>query len=601
MKKKAILVLGMHRSGTSMVSGCLKLAGVDFGKSLMYPTKENAKGYWEQNDIVIVHEKLLAAYETSWHSVGALPKGWLDRPESHSAEKQLTDIVRANFSGSDLFAIKDPRMCRFLPLWERVFQALSIEVIYLHVIRHPLESAKSISKRDSCSINKGLALWVAYNADIVHNIGENVQYIKVGFSEFLKDPISSTNAILKQAGLSELDQEKEKRISHFCNQKLRNHRSENFDEVSDAIAKFHHNISNGDSISKVPIPSEPILEYLSDTERKISEYTLKYDSFINILENAEQPFTVAQLFISDSEGNYTGDRIYSEYLQADTWTKLRFEISKPHSIHRNGFRFDPTQIPGEIEISSWSLVRTDSQDVLFESFDFTEVKVEGTAFRLERTDNPLKIISDGSDPRCIFPAIDIPADIPVTIEFWVRYRRSMPSLREILLYIPKLKKQLIKYEDLKERIRDFSQSKSVSDTLIQKHASKRFRQECLRPISHVRKFTSRKIKWFDARLPRPALPIDELTTAYEKNEIAESLMALINERLFDAAWYLEQYPEAQSSPLSPFFHYLKIGWKEGKNPSPRFNVESYLKARPDVAANGVEPLSHYHKYGRHEA
>ena len=70
--------------------------------------------------------------------------------------------------------------------------------------------------------------------------------------------------------------------------------------------------------------------------------------------------------------------------------------------------------------------------------------------------------------------------------------------------------------------------------------------------------------------------------------------------LFDEEWYLAQYPEVREMRTSPVGHYLTAGWKEGKNPSPRFHTWKYLYAYPDVRQSGMNPLVHYLSHGRAE-
>ena len=58
---RALLVLGMHRSGTSAVAGALRLAGVDLGADLMAPAADNPKGFFEHAGVVAIHDRLLQA------------------------------------------------------------------------------------------------------------------------------------------------------------------------------------------------------------------------------------------------------------------------------------------------------------------------------------------------------------------------------------------------------------------------------------------------------------------------------------------------------------------------------------------------------------
>lgn len=68
--------------------------------------------------------------------------------------------------------------------------------------------------------------------------------------------------------------------------------------------------------------------------------------------------------------------------------------------------------------------------------------------------------------------------------------------------------------------------------------------------------------------------------------------------LFDAAWYVEQYPDATASGLPPIEHYLTVGWRIGHSPGPQFNALSYLIGNREVAAKGHEPLYHFLRHGK---
>ena len=58
--RRALIVLGMHRSGTSAVASVCNLLGMDLGARLMRPAADNEEGFWELEDIYLAHEELLA-------------------------------------------------------------------------------------------------------------------------------------------------------------------------------------------------------------------------------------------------------------------------------------------------------------------------------------------------------------------------------------------------------------------------------------------------------------------------------------------------------------------------------------------------------------
>src|ERR1700731_3783206 len=119
--RRAVVVLGMHQSGTSALCGALNLMGVDFGKRLMLPSDANEKGHWEHEEIVRVHDGLLSSLGSSWDDAEPLPSDWLEWKITREVRSQLLWIAERDFAHSSLFGIKDPRMCRLIPLWLPIF------------------------------------------------------------------------------------------------------------------------------------------------------------------------------------------------------------------------------------------------------------------------------------------------------------------------------------------------------------------------------------------------------------------------------------------------------------------------------------------------
>jgi hypothetical protein len=70
--------------------------------------------------------------------------------------------------------------------------------------------------------------------------------------------------------------------------------------------------------------------------------------------------------------------------------------------------------------------------------------------------------------------------------------------------------------------------------------------------------------------------------------------------LFDAAWYLVQYPDVRDAELEPLVHFYRFGWRERRKPNRYFDPEWYLEHYPDVRAAGMNPLLHYMRHGDHE-
>ena len=81
---------------------------------------------------------------------------------------------------------------------------------------------------------------------------------------------------------------------------------------------------------------------------------------------------------------------------------------------------------------------------------------------------------------------------------------------------------------------------------------------------------------------------------------ARAIIVAAIEGEFDAAYYLETYPDVKEKGLPPLEHYIETGWREGRNPSPNFDTVFYLEANSDVDIAEVNPFYHYVRYGKQE-
>lgn len=70
--------------------------------------------------------------------------------------------------------------------------------------------------------------------------------------------------------------------------------------------------------------------------------------------------------------------------------------------------------------------------------------------------------------------------------------------------------------------------------------------------------------------------------------------------LFNTKYYLHHNPDVKKSKINPAKHYLNYGWKEGRNPSKKFDNNAYLRQYPDIINANICPLMHYIKFGVHE-
>jgi len=159
--RDVILVLGPHRSGTSAFTGVLHRLGVDLGDDLLPANFDNRTGYWEHRGVLDLHERILAEAGVGWHEYRPMPTGWQTLEGVVEARAELLALLRAEFGSSKLWGVKDPRMCRLLPLWREVLAELGAAPRFVLVVRNPLEVARSLERRNGFSFTKGLLLYAS--------------------------------------------------------------------------------------------------------------------------------------------------------------------------------------------------------------------------------------------------------------------------------------------------------------------------------------------------------------------------------------------------------------------------------------------------------
>lgn len=162
LPRTAVVVLGMHRSGTSALAGVLSLLGCDQPTTLMVPNKNNEKGYFESGKLYQLHTQLFASAASRWDDWLPMPAGWFGSARASEFHDRALTTMTGEFGGSSLFVLKDPRICRLVPFWEDVLAAFGATPAYVLTHRNPLEVASSLHKRDGMSIGLGMLIWLRH-------------------------------------------------------------------------------------------------------------------------------------------------------------------------------------------------------------------------------------------------------------------------------------------------------------------------------------------------------------------------------------------------------------------------------------------------------
>lgn len=163
MKKQLIVVLGMHRSGTSALTRGLTVLGAELGENLLEANEQvNAKGFWEDKDILQLNIELMQALGLEWDVLSPISAADCNSEIARQFIPKALNILKTKLASVTLFAIKDPRVSVLLPFWQQVFSLLNIEAYYLITSRNPKSVMHSLANRDNFLPEKSYYLWQKY-------------------------------------------------------------------------------------------------------------------------------------------------------------------------------------------------------------------------------------------------------------------------------------------------------------------------------------------------------------------------------------------------------------------------------------------------------
>jgi hypothetical protein len=167
IKPQVILTIGMHRSGTSMLTRICNLLGVHLGENLSVADASNEKGYWENLDVLPLNNNMFYLFGLYYFSLTSFPVGWENDPRIIEIQQQIIGLLKKISDNHSLWGIKDPRICRLLPSWFPIFETLNREPIFIIPIRNPRVVMKSLHAFGDLRTNAhALMLWIVYNLDL---------------------------------------------------------------------------------------------------------------------------------------------------------------------------------------------------------------------------------------------------------------------------------------------------------------------------------------------------------------------------------------------------------------------------------------------------
>lgn len=211
-QSEVVVVLGMHRSGTSIVAKSLELYDILIGSNLLPGGLENPKGFYEDQDILQLNKDILSALNSRWDYLSCESIANLPADDKEKFEQRAHAIAAKNFFGKGLWGFKEPRTLRLLSFWSDFFGRWDIVPKYIIVTRNPDDIAESLFLRNLLPYMHSYALIAVYYRDLLEIMRSN-QVALIDYDQLLDSPKDELTRVGKQLNLPVPDEE---RLRIFC-------------------------------------------------------------------------------------------------------------------------------------------------------------------------------------------------------------------------------------------------------------------------------------------------------------------------------------------------------------------------------------------------
>jgi glycosyltransferase involved in cell wall biosynthesis len=566
-----LLVLGPHRSGTSLAARMLECLGAVNSTNLNPANEHNPKGYFEDWDVYQFNDKaLLPALGAAWGGISPVDLSVLGPEEWAGLRAQAVEIIQRNYpTDAPLCILKEPRLCRLLPFWLPVLDRAGFDVRVVLVVRDPISMARSLARRDGFSLTHGALLYLSCWDDILRDTSRQPAAF-VRFEEILHTP----SAALREVALTltlPLPGDFADRLEEFSTRHL-------------DLGLCHNRASSADTTPDTGIP-EPVVRFFDallaaakhqdvSAARAAADSSAKTPDLLAPLMRAFDDRLTAQTAAPRQEpdqamahaarlsGQLVKARAAQSELTADhakECARLQKLLARREALladlnNSTSWRWsapmrwlriiaDLVTRPGRLA-ASWHILRHHRTSGLFDAEWY-------------RRQNP-HVSDAAARPFVYFALRGVHAGHAPNPYFDAGYYASIRGRR-----IPTGRSPLVDY--VRTGFHENQPCCPLFDQDFYLQANPDIDPRRLHVLTHYVRHG-----WREGRNPHP---------------------------LFDVRFFEETSPARENEPREPLARYLHGGWQRGADPHPFFEVRYYLRKNPAVEAAGLEPLFHFHHTG----
>jgi len=313
--KSIIVVLGMHRSGTSAITRGLMVLGVELGNHLIPPAPNNETGFFEDVEVNAINVELYESlgHGQNWHTLAFVPRDELLHKKNALLRLRAIELLRSRLQTTDCFGLKDPRICRILPFWQNVFEYLQLKVSYIIAVRNPLSVARSLRKRHNFPPEKCHYLWLEHILPSML-LTQGAPRALVDYDLLLEDPHGQITRIAHTLGLGDkLDPTRLIEFSqNFLDDRLRHASFETEDVYQDPLVpspvKKAVTMFSDVAANRLSLESEDVAQFfgsLSEQMEGMSQAMNYLFQLDNLLAGRDKYISVLNESIAENEARLT--------------------------------------------------------------------------------------------------------------------------------------------------------------------------------------------------------------------------------------------------------------------------------------------------------
>lgn len=224
--RTCLLVLGMHRSGTSALTRLINLLGAQLPKRVLGAGEGNPTGHWEPEALVDINERLLAEARSSWDDWRQIDLSGLPPDRQNFYRDDISKALADDFGSADIFVLKEPRIARLAPFYLDLLAGMGVTPRALLIYRHPVAVARSLERRGGSNLSYGTLVWLRHVLDAERDT-RGVGRVFLSYEGLMEDWRSNVGRIVASVpavfakSVAEIDAEAES----FLRSDLQHHRA----------------------------------------------------------------------------------------------------------------------------------------------------------------------------------------------------------------------------------------------------------------------------------------------------------------------------------------------------------------------------------------